>query len=64
MGGEVTAVEKVALFCVLLDKRLESARQIREFAVRAPGRLGPAEDRVKYDHIFAPGDPGNKAFGT
>jgi hypothetical protein len=37
-------------------------RQLREFAVRAAERLLPGEDRVKYDHLFGPGNPENKAF--
>jgi len=63
-GREVAAVEKMALLYLLLDTRLTSARQIREFCVRAAERLGPGEDRVKYDHMFGPGDPENKAFWT
>ena len=33
-----------------------------ELAVRAVERIEPGEDRLKYDHLFAPGDPENKSF--
>ena len=42
--------------------RLAIARQLRCFPVRAVERMPVSEDRVKYDHLFAAGDPENKAF--
>jgi hypothetical protein len=59
---DVSAVEKMALFYLAVEPRLGSARQLRECAVRAVERLLPEEDRLKYDHLFDPGDPENKAF--
>ena len=41
---------------------LANARQLRCFAGRAVERMPVSEDRVKYDHLFAAGDPENKAF--
>jgi predicted AAA+ superfamily ATPase len=61
-GSDLRAVEKMALFYIALEPRLMSARQLREFALRAVERLQPGEDRLKYDHLFTQGDPENKAF--
>ena len=61
-GHALTEVEKMALYYVALDERLGNARQLREFALRAVERLRPGEDRLKYDHLFSPGNPENKAF--
>jgi tetratricopeptide (TPR) repeat protein len=61
-GSDLRAVEKMALYYIALDPRLGSARQLREFALRAVERLQPGEDRLKYDHLFTQGDPENKAF--
>jgi predicted ATPase/class 3 adenylate cyclase len=61
-GSDLRAVEKMALYYIALDPRLGSARQLREFALRAVERLQPGEDRLKYDHLFTRGDPENKAF--
>jgi predicted ATPase len=61
-GREIRAVEKLGLYYVALNPRLANARQLREFAVRAVGRVPKSDDRVKYDHLFTPGDPENKAF--
>lgn len=55
-------VEKMALIYVALSPQLQSARQLREFAVQTIHRLSDREDRVKYDHLFEPGDPENKRF--
>lgn len=61
-GHELRAVERMALFYVAIDPRLASARQLREFAVRAIERMQPGENRLKYDHLFGPGSPENKGF--
>jgi pimeloyl-ACP methyl ester carboxylesterase len=58
----IKAVEKLALYYVALIPSLANPRQVREFAVRAVERLPSGEDRIKYDHLFNPGDPENKAF--
>jgi predicted ATPase len=61
-GQDLSAVEKMVLFYISIEPSLGNARQLREFAVRAAERLLPGEDRVKYDHLFSPGNPENKAF--
>ncbi len=61
-SSHLRAVEKMALYYIALEPRLDSARQLREFALRAVERLQPGEDRLKYDHGFTQGDPENKAF--
>ncbi len=55
-------MEKLGLYYVALKPLLGNARQLREFAVRAVGRMPAGEDRTKYDHLFSAGDPENKAF--
>ncbi len=59
---EVRAVEKLALYYVALHDRLSNARRLREFAVRVVERMPATDDRIKYDHLFDPGDPDNKDF--
>src|SRR3990172_6827599 len=62
LGREIRFVEKLGLYHVALNERLSNARQLREFAVRAVERVPRGDDRVKYDNLFAPGDPENKRF--
>jgi hypothetical protein len=59
---DISSVEKFSLYYVALNPRLANARQLREFAFRAIERVPSNDDRVKYDHLFSPGDPENKAF--
>lgn len=59
---DIRAIEKLGLYYVALNPRLANARQLREFAVRAVERVPKTDSRVKYDHLFVPGDPENKAF--
>jgi len=61
-GRDIRAIEKLGLYYVALNPRLANARQLREFAARAVERVPKTDDRVKYDHLFVPGDPENKAF--
>jgi predicted ATPase len=61
-GREIRAIEKLGLYYVALNPKLANARQLREFAVRAVERVPKSDDRVKYDHLFLPGDPENKVF--
>jgi hypothetical protein len=61
-GADLRAIERLALYYIAVAPRLASARQLREFSVRAVERLQPGEDRMKYDHLFTPGNPENKAF--
>jgi predicted ATPase len=59
---DIRAIEKLGLYYVALNPKLANARQLREFAVRAAERVPKTDHRVKYDHLFVPGDPENKAF--
>ena len=61
-GRVVRSIEKGALFYISVTPYLGNARQLTEFVSRAVGRMPAGEDRIKYDHLFAPGDPENKAF--
>jgi predicted ATPase/class 3 adenylate cyclase len=61
-GRRLSTVERMALFYISVDDRLGSPRQLRELCVRAVERLLPGEDRLRYDHLFGPGNPENKAF--
>jgi hypothetical protein len=61
-GRTVREVEKLALCYVLGHPQLGSPRQLREVAVRCVERLPEGEDRIKYDHLFEPGDGENKEF--
>ena len=62
IGREINVVEKIALYYVALDPRLANARQLREFVARAVERVPAGDDRLRYDHLFNPGDPQNKRF--
>jgi len=57
-------VEKLGLYYICSNPRLSNARQLRSFAARSVERLPIGEDRIKYDHLFAAGDPENKGFWT
>jgi predicted ATPase/class 3 adenylate cyclase len=59
---QVTAVEKMALFYLAAGPRPENPQKLRELCVRAAGRLLPGEARLRYDHLFSPGNPDNKTF--
>jgi hypothetical protein len=59
---EVHEVEKLALYYVVSNPQLASARQLREVAVRCVERLPEGEERIKYDHLFDPGNAENKEF--
>jgi hypothetical protein len=61
-GREIREVEKLVLNYVALNPQLKSARNIRQLAVRCMERFPPGEDRVRYDHLFDPGEPENKEF--
>jgi DNA replication protein DnaC len=62
MDHEIQFVEKLGLYYVALNEKLSNARQLREFAVRTVERVPRGDDRIKYDNLFAPGDPKNKRF--
>jgi hypothetical protein len=61
-GRTIGAVERMALFYVSIDPRLGNPRQLYELCVRAVERLFPGEVRLRYDHLFSPGNPENKVF--
>jgi len=58
----IYSIEKLALYYAAVNSRLANARQLQEFAKRAVARVSRADDRVKYDDMFAAGDPENKRF--
>lgn len=62
LGHEIQEVEKLGLYYIAVSDRLASARQLQEFAAAAVERVPRGDDRVKYDHLFVPGDPENKRF--
>lgn len=61
-GQRISAVEKMALFYVSANPSLADPRRLRELCARAARRLLPGEERLRYDHLFSPGNPDNKAF--
>lgn len=61
-GSAVGSVEKLALYYVALSPQLSDARQVHEFTLQALQRLPQGEDRLRYDHLFSPGNPENKTF--
>ncbi|MCI4364215.1 MAG: alpha/beta fold hydrolase [Thermoplasmata archaeon] len=58
----VHEMERLALYYVVSNGKTSSPRQLRELAVRCVERLPEGEDRIKYDHLFDPGDAENKEF--
>jgi hypothetical protein len=62
LGHDVRSVEKLGLYYIAVNSRLTNARQLQEFAARAVERVPRGDDRIKYDHLFTPGDPENKRF--
>lgn len=61
-GKDVSDVEKAALFYIILNPSLSSARQLSSFSGLCARRVQPSEDRIKYDTLFEPGDSENKEF--
>lgn len=61
-GHRVREIEKLALYYIATQTAFASARQLRGLASQGAQRIPPGEDRVKYDHLFPPGDPENKGF--
>jgi hypothetical protein len=55
-------VERFALYYLLANEQLSTPRQIRELARAAIHKLERGDDRLKYDHLFAPGDRRNQTF--
>ncbi len=61
-GQEIYSIEKLGLYYAAVSSRLANARQLQEFGSSALSRVPRGDDRVKYDHLFSPGDPENKRF--
>jgi TolB-like protein/Tfp pilus assembly protein PilF len=55
-------VEKLALYYIARTPALENPRQLREFILRGINRVPLGEERVRFDHLFAPGDSKSKEF--
>jgi TolB-like protein/Flp pilus assembly protein TadD len=63
-GREVREIEKLALYFIAVNPDLASARQLRGLASQTAQRIPKGEDRLRYDYLFAAGDPENKQFWT
>lgn len=61
-GHPIYSIEKLGLYYAAVNSRLTNARQLQEFGTRALSRVARGDDRVKYDDMFAAGDPENKRF--
>jgi hypothetical protein len=59
---EIHWVEKLALLYIALNPRLVSLRNVSQLALSCIGRIPREQDRVKYDHLFDPGDLDSKEF--
>jgi TolB-like protein/tetratricopeptide (TPR) repeat protein len=63
-GHRIRNVEKLALYYVATTPTFASARQLRALADQTARRIPLGETRIRYDHLFRPGDPENKEFWT
>ncbi len=63
-GRSVEEVEKLALYYLAVQPGYSSARQLRSRAADCVQRVPATETRVRYDNLFAAGDPENKRFWT
>jgi tetratricopeptide (TPR) repeat protein len=61
-GSPIGEVEKLALYYIARNPALANPRQLRDFLDRAARRVPPSEDRVRFDHLFDPGDAESKEF--
>jgi TolB-like protein/tetratricopeptide (TPR) repeat protein len=61
-GHHIRDVEKLALYYVATSPPFASARQLRALADQTAQRVPLGETRIRYDHLFRPGDPENKEF--
>jgi TolB-like protein/Tfp pilus assembly protein PilF len=61
-GLQIREIEKLALYYIATNPAFSSARQLRGLSVACANRIPRGEDRVKYDHLFSPGDMENKEF--
>lgn len=63
LGERLGSVEKLALFYILCNESLRSSpRQLSELAKAAAARLGPDEMRLRFHHLFRPGDDAQYEF--
>ncbi|MCI4356317.1 MAG: tetratricopeptide repeat protein [Thermoplasmata archaeon] len=58
----VREVEKLALYFLARTPALANPRQLRDFLARGLRRLPAGEDRLRFDHLFDPGDAESKEF--
>jgi TolB-like protein/Tfp pilus assembly protein PilF len=63
-GRPIRDVEKLALYFVATNPTFASARQLRALADQTARRIPLGETRLRFDHLFRPGDPENKEFWT
>ena len=61
-GRQTDEVEKLVLYYIALNPKLNSARQIRDLAIHCIERMPSGEERIKFDYLFDAGDPENKEF--
>lgn len=59
---KIEFIEKFALFYLMTSSELNNPRQMEDFIHAAIKRVGLTENRLKYDHLFYPGDLKNKEF--
>ena len=59
---DINSIEKLGLFYIAVNPQFNSARQISELITSSIGRIPKGEDRIKYDHLFEPGNLINKDF--
>jgi TolB-like protein/Flp pilus assembly protein TadD len=61
-GSPIREVEKLALYFIARNAALGNPRQLRDFLERSVRRVPTPEDRLRFDHLFEPGDPESKEF--
>ena len=61
-GRQTDEVEKLVLYYIALNPKLNSARQIRDLAIHCIERMPRGEERIKFDYLFDAGDSENKEF--
>lgn len=61
-GHPLRDIEKFALYYVASNPDYSSARQLRALADQSAQRIPGGETRLRYDHLFRPGDLENKEF--
>ena len=59
---QINFIEKFALFYLITSPEQSDPRQMEDFLHTAIKKVSLSEDRLKYDHLFNPGDLKNKEF--